>query len=87
MIELIYTERFLRSYKALEVGLREDVKEKLASFCDPANHTRLKLHKLHGELRAYHAFSVNYTTRVVVHFTTNKAVVMVVDVGDHGVYD
>ena len=86
MLELIYTAPFVRKLNALETALQDEVIEKLELFRDPKNHERLRLHKLRGEMKAYHSFSVNYTTRVVVRIVKKKAIAFMVDVGDHDVY-
>lgn len=86
MFQLVYTASFLRELKSLEKSLQEEVVEKLELFRDSKNHARLRLHKLHGEMKAYHAFSVNYSVRVIVRIVKKKAIVFVVDVGGHDVY-
>ena len=45
----------------------------------------LKLHKLHGRLKGYSAFWINFRIRVVFEMKSGKAYFH--SIGDHGVYD
>ncbi len=88
MLKLVYTSTFIRSLQKLEKKLQDEVIEKLELFRNKKNHAQLKLHKLHGAQKHLHAFSVNYATRVIVRFSKeNIAVVYVLDVGDHDLYE
>jgi mRNA-degrading endonuclease RelE of RelBE toxin-antitoxin system len=87
-VHVVYTATFIRSFKKLDTRLQKEVEEKIELFKSSGNHVQLKLHKLHGEHKKYHAFSVNYHTRVIVRFSDeHTAVAFVVDVGDHSVYE
>ena len=68
MITVGYTGEFIRTYDKLPNALKEEVKERIQLFKDRKNHQRLKVHKLHGDLRIYYGFSVNYRIRVVFQF-------------------
>ena len=87
MLQVIYTTEYARSYKRLSPQLKIEVKEKVEQFRDPRNHERLRLHKLHGDMKAYHSFSVNYSVRVIVRIVNKKAIAFIIDVGDHSIYE
>lgn len=87
LFELRYTPLFLRKLKKLHPHLQDEVKEKVALFRNEKNHEKLKTHALHGRLQGLHAFSVNYQVRVIVEIVRKEVYVLVVDVGDHSIYE
>jgi mRNA-degrading endonuclease YafQ of YafQ-DinJ toxin-antitoxin module len=84
-MEVAYKPAFIRDYKRLPIEVQEDVKEKIELFKDPANHNRLKVHKLKGKLKEYYSFSATYSHRVVFTYETKQRAVLLA-VGDHDVY-
>jgi plasmid maintenance system killer protein len=84
-MEILYTARFIRSYKKLPIEVQGDVKTAVEAFKHAKNHEYLRLHKLKGNMKQYYAFSANFTHRIVVKLDKEKAYCM--DVGDHSVYD
>lgn len=84
-MEVFFTARFLRTYKKLPPGVQHDVENAIEAFKSSKNHEQLKLHKLHGKLKQYHAFSANFSYRIILKLSKDKAYCM--DVGDHGVYE
>ncbi len=83
-MQYLYTARFLRSLKKCEEAVQEDVVRAVALFEKGKNDEALKLHKLHGKFKAYHAFSANFSYRIIIK--KEKAAVYYVDVGTHDVY-
>jgi mRNA-degrading endonuclease YafQ of YafQ-DinJ toxin-antitoxin module len=83
-MQYLYTARLLRSLKKCDPGVQEDVVRAAALFEKGKNDEALKLHKLHGKFRAYHAFSANFAYRVIVKI--EKSVIYYVDVGTHDIY-
>jgi len=86
MIRINFKSTFIRQFKKLEEALSLEVREKLELFKDPKNHAMLKVHKLHGPLKGYHSFSVNYKTRIIFDYQSKTEVVFMT-IGDHDVYD
>ncbi|MDQ5962630.1 MAG: hypothetical protein QG653_437 [Patescibacteria group bacterium] len=84
-MELYFTSRFLRSVKKLHKDIQEDVINAVELFRDKKNHEKLKLHKLHGKFKQYHAFSANFSYRVIVKQDKKKWYCM--DVGTHEIYE
>jgi mRNA-degrading endonuclease YafQ of YafQ-DinJ toxin-antitoxin module len=84
-MELYFTSRFLRSVKKLHKDIQEDVINAVDLFRDKKNHEKLKLHKLHGKSKGYHAFSANFSYRVIVK--QNKRDWYCIDVGTHEIYE
>ena len=83
-MELFYTARFFRSLKKLSSERQVDIVSSIEEFKNKKNHKRLGLHKLHGEMKAYHAFSANFYYRVIIKIDKDK--IYFVDVGTHDVY-
>ena len=86
MLEILYTTEYIRAYKKLPLELKNEVKEKVEQFKNPRNHVQLRLHKLHGDMKSYHSFSVNYSVRVIVRLVKKKAIAFMIDIGSHDVY-
>ena len=51
-------------------------------------HPSLRLHKLKGKLREFHAVSINIGYRILIEFLLNEKTIIPVNVGSHDeVYD
>jgi mRNA-degrading endonuclease YafQ of YafQ-DinJ toxin-antitoxin module len=85
MIEIKFKPSFIKKFDVLEKELQEEVLEKIELFKDSKNHEQLKVHKLHGQLKENHSFSVNYKFRIVFNYISKKEVVFLT-IGDHEVY-
>ena len=88
MIKLIFTPSFMREAKRLpksDKDLGGEIAEKIELFRNRDNHTKLKVHKLHGPLVSFWSFSVNYKYRIIFE-SLNKNEAILHDIGDHDVY-
>lgn len=85
MLEINYKASFVRIFDNLEADLQEEILEKIALFRQTKNHRQLKVHKLHGPLKNFYSFSVNYEIRIVFEYLSKKEVALL-GVGDHDVY-
>jgi len=83
-MQYLYTARFLRSLKRCEESIQDDIIGAVKLFETGKNNKALKLHKLHGKFKAYHAFSANFSYRVIVKIS--KQAIYYVDVGTHTIY-
>lgn len=83
-MEFLYTAKFLRSLKKLPDLVQGDIIASVEEFKNSKNHKKLNLHKLHGEMKAYHAFSANFYYRVVIKI--HKKTIYFMEVGTHNVY-
>ncbi len=84
MVQL-YTQRFLRSLKKLPEGVQNDVILATERFKKKSEHQALRLHKLSGRMKKYHAFSANFNYRLIIEMKEND--VYFLDVGTHEVYE
>lgn len=83
-MEYFYTARFLRSLKKMTSPIQDDVIRAVKLFETGRENESLKLHKLHGEFHKYHAFSANFSYRIIVKI--EKQTTYFMDVGTHDVY-
>lgn len=86
-MEVAFKPSFIRSFKKLPPKLQDEVREKITSFKDPANHDALRVHKLKGALADFKSFSVNYRYRIVFTWDSKDSVAVLLDVGTHSVYE
>ncbi len=83
-MEYLSTGKFLRVLKKCDPAVRQDVAHAIRRF-QAGEREALGFHKLHGKLAAFHAFSANFSYRVIVKIT--KTAAYYVDVGTHDIYD
>ena len=83
-MEYLYTARFLRSLKKCDEAVQDDVIVAVLLFEKGGNSEKLKLHKLHGKFKACHAFSANFSYRVLIKI--EKGTTYYLDVGTHEMY-
>jgi len=84
-MEFVFTARFVKTLKKLPNLIVNDVHYVIEEFKDKDNHKRLKLHKLQGVMKKYHAFSANYHYRIIIKIEVEE--ITFIDVGDHSIYD
>jgi mRNA-degrading endonuclease YafQ of YafQ-DinJ toxin-antitoxin module len=65
--------------------LREEAAERIVELASIGNHSKLKVHKLHGKFKNCFSFSVNYRTRIVFQYE-NKRTISLLTIGDHEIY-
>lgn len=85
ILKIVYRPQFLRLYSKLENKLQEEVKEKIELLRNTDNHSKLKVHKLHGYLRGNYSFSINYRFRILFEYNDKNTVALLV-IGDHDIY-
>lgn len=83
-MQYLYTARFLRSLKKCDEAIQDDVFRAVKLFEKGGADENLKLHKLHGKFKSYHAFSANFSYRILIK--KEKGVVYYADVGAHDIY-
>ncbi|HCC06013.1 TPA: hypothetical protein DEP94_01465 [Candidatus Nomurabacteria bacterium] len=83
-MQYFYTARFLRSLKKCEDAVQDDILRAVKLYEKGKSDEILKLHKLHGKMKIYHAFSANFSYRVVIKIGKTETYFM--DVGTHEVY-
>jgi mRNA-degrading endonuclease YafQ of YafQ-DinJ toxin-antitoxin module len=84
-MEIEYTPHFKRAYKKLSLTIQRRAERREAVFRRDPFDPRLDTHKLSGRLKKFHSFSIDRKHRIVFFFVSRKRVVLL-DVGDHGVY-
>ena len=85
MIEVIFSNSFLRKVKKLGNELQVEVVETVGLLKNKKNHPKLKVHKLHGKFSDYISCRVNYEFRIVYRYLSKNTIILE-DVGNHSVY-
>jgi mRNA-degrading endonuclease YafQ of YafQ-DinJ toxin-antitoxin module len=85
-MEVAYKTWFLRQFKKLPPLLQDEAFEKIESFKNVENHSMLKVHKLHGYLKGYVSFSINYRYRIIFKWEVQNKSAVFYAIGDHAVY-
>ncbi len=81
-MELEYSSHFQRSFKKLPIQLQKKAWQKVELFQGDIYHPQLRTNKLKN--LDYYAFSVTYQIRVI--FRIEGKVVVLVNIGDHSIY-
>jgi mRNA-degrading endonuclease YafQ of YafQ-DinJ toxin-antitoxin module len=80
-----YSSKFQKSYKKLLLNQKVIAERCEAIFRNDPFDSRLRTHKLKGQLKNYWSFSITHSHRIVFKFI-NKNEVMFYDIGDHRIY-
>lgn len=83
-MQIKFYPRFIRQLNKLPLDLQEEALEKIDLFIEDSHHPSLKNHKLHGKLREYCSFSVNYSHRIL--YKIKDEVVVLAEIGTHDLY-
>ena len=84
-MKIFYSSQFLRKYKQLPEEIREKLKKRGKIFHKNPFDSRLKTHKLQGELHEFWSFSVDFKYRVIFKFD-GKSVAKFYNIGGHSIY-
>jgi len=84
-MQIIYHPRFEREYKKLPSRVQDLAMKKEKIFRRNPFDPRLDTHKLHGPLKDFWAFSLDYKYRIIFDFY-NKEIARFYSVGDHDIY-
>lgn len=85
-MEIIILPRFRKDFKKLPSDLQEEVFEKISLFKETKNHKSLHVHQLHGRMKGAWSFSVNYRYRIVFQWENKKKAAILINIGDHSIY-
>jgi len=86
MIDVFFTPSFDRTIRKLDIALIEEISDTVELLKDERLHARIKVHKLHGRMKGFFAASVDYRHRIVFRYVS-KTSILLVDFGDHSVYE
>jgi addiction module RelE/StbE family toxin len=84
-MQITYSNKFEKQYRKLPDSVKDQAETRQETFIQDPFHPSLKTHKLHGELKAYYAFSINSKYRIIFSFDDNKDVRFHY-VGKHDIY-
>jgi addiction module RelE/StbE family toxin len=83
-MKVAYQKTFFRQLRKLPKELQEEVYEKIELFENDHNSPILKTHKLHGKMKRFWAFSINYSYRIVFEIQKDEALFL--EIGNHDIY-
>lgn len=87
--KIVFDASFEKSFKNYKKKLSDKksdkLRERLIIFKNDPFDSRLKTHKLKGNLKNYWSFSINYSDRILFRFVDDKTVFFI-DVGGHSIY-
>ena len=86
MMEVRYRPRFKREYKKLPAEIQDTTDARVKIFTKNPFDSRLKTHKLRGDLVDFFAFSVNYRYRILFDFVDSD-IAEFYSIGDHDIYE
>ena len=85
MYRIFSKATFVKHARRLSRDHYELLKKKIALLKYKANHSSLKVHKLHGEFNEGHSFSLDYGLRVIFKFESKREISLLA-VGNHDIY-
>ncbi len=85
-MEIIYTSKFGREYKKLSLNIKKMAEAKEKIFRNDPFDPALKTHKLHGKLKEFYSFSIDYKYRIIFEISENKNIFYFHSVSDHDIY-
>ena len=86
MIEIAFTEKFIKLVQKLETGVREDVYNAVENLKKQPPLPALKIHPLKGRMKGLYSCSINFRYRIIFEKISPKKYLCHL-VGDHGVYE
>ena len=84
-MKILYLKKFIKQYKKLSPETKKLAEEKEKIFRKNPFDSKLKTHKLHGDLKGFLSFSINNNVRIIFDFYENKNVRFYA-VGNHDIY-
>jgi toxin HigB-1 len=84
-MKIFYLKKFIKQYRKLSPEAKRLAEEKEKIFRKNPLDSRLKTHKLHGDLKGFFSFSINNDVRVIFDFDENKNV-RFYTIGNHDIY-
>ncbi|MBI2589717.1 type II toxin-antitoxin system RelE/ParE family toxin [Candidatus Berkelbacteria bacterium] len=85
MATIDVTPDFEKAFRRLPVRIQRLATKKTSWFRDNAHDSRLKTHKLSGQLNEHWSFSVNREYRILFEFTSNTTALFH-SIGTHAIY-
>ena len=86
-MEILCLPKFKKQYKKLPLRVKDLAEEREKIFRKNPFDSILEIHKLHGKLSSFLAFSINYEYRIIFDFVDKKKnVVRFYSIGKHDIY-
>ena len=85
-MKILYYSKFPREFKKLPSEIKQLSAEREKIFRENPFDSRLKTHKLSGELKGFWSFSVDYSYRIIFEFA-DDGIVRFYSIGNHDIYE
>lgn len=85
-MEIFYTVKFKREYKKLSSDIQTKAEKREVIFRKNPFSSKLKTHKLKGELDDFWSFSIDFSYRIIFELNNDKSVAIFHSVGNHDIY-
>ena len=89
MFKIIFTDKYSkksRSFLKIHPELVAPYKKTIILLKTNPFHPSLRLHKLKGRLNHYQSVSINMQYRILIDFIIQDDQVILIDIGDRGLY-
>lgn len=89
MFKIIFTDKYSkksRSFLKIHPELVAPYKKTIILLKTNPFHPSLRLHKLKGRLNHYQSVSINLQYRILIDFIIQDDQVILIDIGDRGLY-
>ncbi|MBK9932208.1 MAG: type II toxin-antitoxin system RelE/ParE family toxin [Saprospiraceae bacterium] len=80
-------EKRLSLFKKKHPTLRNQYIKTITLLANNPVHPSLRLHRLKGKLETFYSVSINLKYRILIDFIIRDDLIILIDVGDHGLYE
>ena len=84
VMKIYYHPHFRRAYKSLPLSVKKRAENRVEIFREDPFDSRLRTHKLHGQLSHLWSFYIDSKYRIIFEFDEKDAIFL--DTGDHDIY-
>ena len=84
-MEIFYSSKFAREYRKLPLRIKKIAEKKEQIFRKDPFDSKLKTHKLKGNLKGFFSFSINQKYRIIFEVVDSHTV-WFHSVGEHSIY-
>lgn len=87
LITTAFYEKRLAQFKKKHPNLRNQYSKTIILLGSNPTHPSLRLHKLKGDLDTFYSVSINLKYRILIDFIIQGDTIILIDIGDHGLYE
>ena len=87
LLTTAYYEKRLAIFKQKHPNLKNQYLKTILLLGNNPFHPSLRLHKFKGNLVEYHSVSINLKYRIHIDFIIQDDQIILINIGDHGLYE